>query len=197
MKQLYSLILLAILFPNLSNAQSEVYRLGNYQIGVTTPDSLRGNEFKEDEQSYVKGTIALPCTHIRTFTALTVTVSGIAVSTLSLAFYDNRLFRISCDYSDQLQKMFSESHGKGTAKPAGRFSFCGNHKPMLIWGNVWQADDQVAFVVRSKGYNADCAMQETSKLIIASQRLSALASDCELKNMDPSVDEFEKMLRNP
>lgn len=197
MKQLYCLILLAILIPNLGNAQSDVYGLGNYLIGVTTPDSLRGNEFTEDDQSYVKGTIALPCTHIRIFTALTATVSGIKVSTLSLVFYDNRLAKISCDYNDQFQNAFRESHGKGIPKPVVRFSFCGNDKPMLIWGNVWQADGQIAFVVHSKGYNADCETQETSKLIIAGQRLLALASDCELKSTAPFVEEFEKMLRNP
>ncbi|MVM39377.1 hypothetical protein GO730_20365 [Spirosoma sp. HMF3257] len=129
------LILLIVLLPTLCSAQLKIFGLGRYRIEVTTPDSLP-SDFSEDEPSYVKGTIALPCTHIRTFSSLTTEVAGVSVVNLCLAFYDNKLFKITCDYSAKLEEVFSRTYGKGVAEPTRRFSFCDKNRPMLLWGKA-------------------------------------------------------------
>lgn len=183
-----------LLLPNLCNAQATIAALGRYSIDIITPDSLQQLGFEEDEQSYVKGTIALPCTHIRTFKSRMMTIDGISVENLSLAFYDNKLFKIICDCSPQLLDTFVSIHGRGTPTPAIRLSLCGNSKPMLLRGELWQREEYISYVVLARGYAMNCEMQENTQLIIASKRLLSLTSDCELKNTDLFAEEFEKGL---
>jgi hypothetical protein len=191
------LLLFFLLLPNLCNAQLEGYGLGHFVIGKTTPDSLQQIDFKEDEQSYVKGTIALPCTHIRTFKSTMVAIDDVPVSNLSLAFYDNKLFKITCDYNPKLPYTFPLSYEQSIVKPVSRFSFCSKDKPMLLWGKVWKSEDGIRYVIHSKGYTASCEMQENAQLVIVSQRLSALASDCDLKSTNLLIEEFERGLNYP
>ncbi|MCK8493681.1 hypothetical protein M0L20_17575 [Spirosoma sp. RP8] len=181
------------LLPYLSGAQSTVAGLGKYRIGFTKPDSLDATAFTEQDQSYVKGTIALPCTHIRTFTAANATVAGVPITNLSLFFYDNTLFKLACDYSDPLKEVFLQQHGYGVGSPARRFSLCTSErdKPMLVWNESWLNADLLAMVVQRKGYTVDCQPEEGAKLIIASQRFTALSSDCELKPIDSFMEEFD------
>ena len=189
----YALLIILVL-PTLSKAQPNVTGLGKYVIGITTPDSLNRTAFREEEQSYVKGTIALPCSHIRTFTASTLTIAGVSVTNIVLFFYDDTLFKISCDYSDLLQAAFLKQHGPGGRQPVSRFQFCpkGNDTPMLMWGVRWSGVDILALVVYRKGYTADCNREEGARLVIANQRIAALSSDCDLKPADPLVDAFIK-----
>lgn len=65
---------------------------------------------------------------------------------------------------------------------------------MIVWGEIWQNADILARVIQTKGYNTDCKPEKADQLIIASQRFSALSSDCELKNTNPIVEEFDKGL---
>jgi len=191
----YSLLFL-LLLPYQLKAQLNVAGLGKYTIGVTTPDSLDEVDFEEDEPSYIKGTLTLPCTHIRTFNALTVDIAGIVVANLSLFFYDNTLFKLSCDYSDELEAAFTTTYGKGIARPKKNRLLCANRndKLMSIWGEEWQSRDMLTFAVHTNGYNADCELEQAAKLIISSRKISALASDCELKRIDSFSEEFEKEL---
>ncbi len=190
------ILLLLLLLPCQLQAQSKVFGLGKYTIGITTPDSLDEIDFEEEEQSYIKGTLTLPCTHIRTFEALTVDVEGIVVANLSLFFYDNKLFKISCDYSDELEDAFTATYGKSISGPNKSLLLCANRKdkPMLIWGGEWPSSTMLTFAVHTKGYNSDCEMEQEARLIISSQKISALASDCELKSTDSFIEEFEKGL---
>lgn len=187
-------LLFILVIPALGLAQSNVTGLGNYVIGITTPDSLNRTAFREEEQSYVKGTIALPCAHIRTFTASTLTIAGVAVTNIVLFFYDNTLFRIFCDYNDSLNVSFLKQHGPGIRQPVSRFQFCPNEKakPLLMWGETWPGADILALVVYRKGYTTECKREEGARLVIASQRISALSSDCDLKPADPFIDAFIK-----
>ena len=188
-------LLFLLTIPNLGTAQSKVAGLGKYFIGITTPDLLDRAEFKEEEQAYVKGTIALPCTHIRTFTAATATVARISVTNVVLVFYDNALFKISCDYSDSLKMIFLNQHGPGVRKPVRSFQFCtrGKDKPLVLWGESWPGVDILTLVVHKKGYTADCKREESARLTIVSQPILALSSECDLKPADPVVDEFMKL----
>ena len=188
-------LLLLLVIPMLSRGQSKVAGLGKYVIGITTPDSLNRIEFREEEQSYVKGTIALPCTHIRTFTSATVTITGVSVANVALIFYDDKLSKISCDYSDSLKKAFLERYGPGIRQPMSRSQFCTKEKDkiLLMWGESWSGVDILALVVHRSGYTADCKREEGARLIIVSQRISALSSECDLKPADSVVDEFMKL----
>ena len=179
-----------------SNAQSNVSGLGWYRIGVTTPDSLNRIDFVEEEQSYVKGTLTLPCSHVRTFTSSTVIIEDVAVTNFSLAFYDNKLFKISCDYGGKLKEAFLLKYGKGIPRPERSFLYCADRKdePLVLWGEVWQNSGILAFVVHTRGYNVDCRRQEEAKLTLSSQRFSDLSSECELKNSDLAIKEFVRMM---
>lgn len=190
----YALLIIFVI-PALSLAQSNVTGLGKYVIGITTPDSLNRSEFTEEEQSYVKGTIALPCSHIRTFTSALVTIADAPVANVVLVFYDDTLFKISCDYSAPLKAAFVKQHGPGIARPVSRFQFCTTEKqiPLLLWGESWPGVDVRTLVVHRKGYTADCKWEEGARLTIVSQPILALSSDCDLKPTDPFVEEFSKV----
>lgn len=187
-------LLFVLVLPQLSPAQSEVTGLGNYLIGITTPDSLNLTQFKEGDQSYVKGTIALPCTHIRTFTSAQVTSGGISVTDLILVFYDNRLAKLACDYGDPLKAAFLEQYGPGVRKPVSRFPLCTkrNDRPLLLWGESWPGDDILTLVVYRRGYTAECKLEEGARLTIASREMVALFSECDVKPADPLTEEFSK-----
>ncbi|MBD2756815.1 hypothetical protein [Spirosoma validum] len=190
-----TILLVIFFFPSFCKAQSNVTGLGTYTIGITTPDSL-SQTFKEQDQSYVKGTIALPCTHIRVLKASTVTTGGLVLTNLILFFYDNRLFKLSCDYSPAVVEFLRTTNGKGTSPSPQRTLLCTKHTddPLVLRGEFWLNADIIAFVVRAKGYNADCQREEAAKLSISSQRFSALSSDCDLKNTDLFIEEFEKVV---
>lgn len=188
------LLLFIVLLPALSRAQSNGAGLGKYRIGITTPDSLNRTQFNEEDPSYVKGTIALPCTHIRTFTSATVTIAGVSVADVVLYFYDDTLFKIACDYSDSLKMDFLSQYGPGVRKPVKSFQFCtdGTKKPLLMWGEIWPGAENLTFVVYTKGHTAGCKPEESTRLTIASQRMLALSSDCDLNPADLLVEEFVK-----
>lgn len=190
------LLLFALVLPVRDKAPSNVIGLGDYRIGITTSESLNRANFTEEEPSYVKGTIALPCTHIQTFRSAMVTIAGVPVANVVLTFYDNTLFRISCDYSDSLKAAFLEKHGPGVVKPMSRFQFCPEKKDklLLMWGESWPGVDTVALVVHRKGYTADCRLEEGVRLTIVGKRMLALSSDCDVKPADPFTDEFMKSL---
>ena len=189
-------LLFVLMVPVLSRGQSNVTGLGKYTIGSTTPDSLNRTEFTEEDQSYVKGTIALPCIHIRTFTASVLTIAGVSVANVVLVFYDDTLFNLSCDYSDSLKVAFLKQYGPGVRKPVKSFPLCTKErdKPLLLWGEAWPCAEILALVVYRKGHTADCQREEGARLTIASQRMAALSSDCDLKSADPLVDAF---MRSP
>lgn len=187
-------LLIVLVLPHLSRAQSGVTGLGTYTIGITTPDSLNRAAFREEDQSYVRGTIALPCTHIRTFTSAVVTVAGISVTNFVLIFYDNRLAKLSGDYGDSLKAAFLKQYGPGVRRPVSRFHFCTkrNDRPLLMEGESWPGDDIITLVVYRRGYTAECKWEEGARLTIASRKMAALSSDCDIKPADPFMEEFSK-----
>ncbi|QIP17047.1 hypothetical protein G8759_32635 [Spirosoma aureum] len=186
------------MLPSLSRAQAKVSGLGNYIIGITTPDSLNRFDFKEEDQSYVKGTIALPCAHIRVFASDTVKIANLLVARLFLFFYDNTLFKLSCDYSDELKETLLNLYGTSVSRPAGSFQLCTKEagKPLFMWGEAWQRADILALIMHREGYNADCIEEKGVRLTLFSQKFSALASDCDLSHTDPFMEEFSKLLND-
>ncbi|SOD79682.1 hypothetical protein [Spirosoma fluviale] len=191
------LILLLLFQVNQLVAQATLVGLGTLRMTSTTPDSLNKNEFTEDDQSYVKGTIALPCTHIRSFKSKRAVVEGVVITNVNLYFYDNSLFKLSCDYSDNLERVFTKKYGLGTSQPTRRLSLCTKEKekPLVLKITLWQQDDILALFNQSTGYTATCEPENKRRLDIASQRLQALASDCELRNTDQFIDEILNELR--
>jgi hypothetical protein len=192
------LLVAILLLPSLSRAQTKVSGLGDYIIGITTPDSLNRFVFKEEDQSYVKGTIALPCTHIRIFASDTAKIANLSVTRLFLFFYDNTLFKLSCDYSDELKDPLLKQYGTGVSRPASSFQFCTKEadKPLVMWGESWQRADILALIIHREGYNADCMAEKGARLTLFSQKFSALASDCDLSHTDPFMEEFGKRLND-
>lgn len=177
------LLLYWLLLSYWRSAPPDVVGLGQYSIGVTTPELLNKTVF-EEHQAYAKGTLALVCSHIRLFSARTAEVDGIRINNLSLAFYDSKLFTISCDYTPALQSAFVEKHGQGDLLSPIRSWSCikGQDKPLVIGGKSWKNGDIQAVAVQVEGYNADCRLEDAVWLIIGSQRVISLSSDCDLGN---------------
>lgn len=189
------LLIIIFLLPALGRAQSSVAGLGNYRIGLTKPDSLRQSDFIEEDESYVKGTIALPCTHIRTFTAPRTTIAGTPVRGVVLVFYDNTLFKISCDLSDSLSSAFIAQHGPGVRMSTSSTQLCNRetNKPFQQWTTIWTNGDVLALAVNRSGYAADCKPEKSARLLITSQQISALSSECDINPADPFREEFDRV----
>ncbi|GAB3773707.1 hypothetical protein GCM10028818_15620 [Spirosoma horti] len=179
---MYYVFLYLLFLPWCVGVSPNVDGLGHYLIGVTSPESLDRSVFKEEDQVYVKGTLTLTCPHIRVFKAPTAEVAAIRVSNLSLAFYDNQLFAISCDYSPALKNAFVAKHGNGNLLSKTNLSLCLSRpdKPLQIMGESWKSGDIRAMAIRMEGYTSDCRQEESTWLLIASQRVTALSSECDL-----------------
>lgn len=179
---MYYVFLYLLFLPYQASVPPKVDGLGSYLIGVTTPESLDKVAFWEADQIYAKGTLTLACPHIRVFKASVVAIDGIRVSNLSLAFYDNQLFAISCDYSPALMNAFVGKHGKGHILSKISLSQCAKRqdKPLIIGGENWKSGDIQAVALQTEGYTADCRQEESAWLMIASQRIITLSSECDL-----------------
>ena len=189
------LLCFLLILPRLSKAQADgVVGLAHYVIGITTPDLLNTADFREQDQPLVKGTLALLCTHVRTFTASRLTLDSIPATNLVLHFYDNRLFRIDCDYNALLEKAFTRKFGPGVHIPATQLRACsqGKDRFMTMWGESWPGEKINTSVVRWTGYTAACQPEEGAKLILWSQSVSALCSECDLQPVNPFVEEYRQ-----
>ncbi|GAA4394646.1 hypothetical protein GCM10023187_00710 [Nibrella viscosa] len=184
------LILLLTLLPFYAPAQSTLTGLGDFTLGLTTPDSLRQFSFQEHELVVLKGTIAFPCPHIRVFTADSLSVAGLPVTNLSLVFYDDQLFRITCDYTESLQQVFEAQYGPGINRPASSLLLCqdGNRRRMQVNSRHWQNENTMALVTQAGGYNAQCLREQRVRLTIASRPMVTLTSECDLDELDPYFD---------
>ncbi|WP_338874357.1 hypothetical protein WBJ53_01935 [Spirosoma sp. SC4-14] len=185
------------MLPQSGTSQPKFVGLGQYQIATTTPDSLNKTDFSEGGQTYVKGTLALECPHIRTFLAAKTIVEDIAITNLVLCFFDEKLFAISCDYSDALQNMFQKQYGLGTHKKTMNHQLCSQpgSESMALWGEFWQNADIMAFAIHAKGITNDCTYRATNSLIIISQTMSALSSECNLQEQLPFAETFTKTIK--
>lgn len=187
---MYYVFLYLLFLPYGASVPPKVDGLGSYLIGITTPESLDKSAFREEDQIYVKGTITLACSHIRVFKAPATKVEGIRVNNLSLAFYDNQLFAISCDYSSALMNAFVAKHGKGNLLSKISLSQCVKRqdKPLMIGGETWKNGGIQAMAVQMEGYSSDCRQEEDAWLMIARQRVIALSSDCDLGSRQDLYD---------
>ncbi|GAB3912061.1 hypothetical protein GCM10028803_54710 [Larkinella knui] len=187
-----NLVLFLSLLTSPLYAQSEKAGLGPFRIGITTPDSLRRVDFKEQELVVVKGTLALPCANIRVFKADTIEVQGIRIAPLFLVFHENRLFRLTCDYGEPLQKAFVAQHGQGRAKPASSLALCDRDraKRLVLESESWPLGDCVAVVIRAVGYNARCQPEQRSRLTIARPSVVAITSECDLDHIEPYLEKI-------
>ncbi|GAB4024338.1 hypothetical protein [Spirosoma koreense] len=191
----YAILFICLLAHPL-NAQSALSGLGTYQIGITTPASLNPTAFKEQDPPLVKGTIALACEHIRVFKAPEQVIETTSVTNLTLIFYDNRLAKIACNYSPELNTLFRSQYGAGLSLPKSRGQLCPEKKgkPMDMWREIWQQADVVALAIRVNGYDKACASQDIAQLTVASWRQTELSSDCDVQSADPFAEEFREVL---
>ena len=190
------LLLFMLILPRTSVAQADkVAGLAPYILGLTTPRALDPAEFKEQDQPVVKGTLALLCTHVRTFTASAVMLEDSLITNLVLHFYDDRLFRIDCDYSEPLSRFFTRKFGPGVRKSVSQFRVCkeGDDRFLTVWGEAWPGEDTAAFVVYRKGYTVECQPEEDARLIVWSRRLAALCSECDLQPTNPLMEEYRQL----
>jgi hypothetical protein len=192
----YCLLLLFFIAYKLP-AQPAIDGLGPYKLGITTPDALKDTAFREEAQSLVKGTIALPCAHIRTFRATQVLIESLVIADVYLFFYDDTLFKLSCRYTDALEKAFVAKHGKGNPATQTSLSLCQNSpdKPMTIRRDSWQHGDISILAVHANGYTARCEMASETRPTLISQPFSALSSDCELANPYQFIEDVENIPR--
>ncbi|MDB5242515.1 MAG: hypothetical protein JWP57_3140 [Spirosoma sp.] len=188
------LLLVSIMLPSLSWSQANVAGLGHYVVGITTSASLNLVDFKEEDPSYVKGTIALPCNHIRTFTSARTEVAGTPITNVVLVFYDNTLFSIICDYSDTLKERFVKQYGLGVKKPKSHFQLCTTEKdkPLLVWSEAWPGKDVLAFVTYIEGYTADCTWKAGALLRVFNQKIAALSSECDLQLIPSYLEMYDR-----
>lgn len=164
--------------------------LGIYQLGITTPDSLNREIFREQQPPVVKGTIALVCPHIRLFKADTARFDDLVVTNLSLIFYDNKLMQINCDGNDAIKRAFRVKYGPGTPQPHKSITLCAGqtNKPMLIQQEIWTNGDITARLIRAEGFTTECRTETTQGVVIVNQRIVLLASECDLPDRYPFFD---------
>lgn len=188
----YCLLTLSLFLSNPNWAQSDLAGLGHYRLGRTTLDTLNLTGFTEADQPYVKGTLTLPCTHIRVFRSATAALDGLPVTDLALYFHDNTLFKISGDYSAELRSYFVAKHGQGASQSPRRYQLCpqDRNKSVLMWAEAWTGGDVVGLIVHTKGYTTDCQLTEKAILSITSRRILALSSECDLHPTDPFTEEY-------
>ncbi|GAB3687199.1 hypothetical protein GCM10027592_00430 [Spirosoma flavus] len=193
---MYYVIALLCLLTLPLHAQTKVAGLGNYQIDVTSPDALNPANFREMEKANAKGTLTLACPHIRTFASGGLEIMGVTFTNLYLFFYDNKLFRISCDYTPAIEQAFVRAYGKGTSSPQSKLTFCDESKDknMLLKGEIWENGDILTLAIHAKGYNSDCKQEDFNRLIIHSKELAELTSECELQDDEPLIDEFYNLI---
>ncbi|WP_421827971.1 hypothetical protein [Larkinella sp.] len=186
------LILILFLFPYPLYSQLNGVGLGPFRIGMTTPDALPQPGFQEQELVVVKGTLALSCTNIRVFKADSIEIQGILVASLFLVFYENRLFRITCEYGEPLQTAFIAQHGQGQKRPTKRLALCdrSDAKRLVLESESWQLGDCMALAIRAVGTNARCEPEQTSRLTIASPSVAAITSECDLDHLDAYFEEI-------
>ncbi|WP_080055585.1 hypothetical protein [Spirosoma aerolatum] len=191
---IWPILLLSILCH--TPEDSHIAGLGRYGIGVTTLDSINRSSFTEVEPVLVKGTLALTCDQVRLFTAQSVDINGLSVKNLSLVFYDGRLFQISCDVDDELQKMFRLNYRQGIHASAKRLNLCGTqtNKLLTIEGESWQDGDVRARLIQARGYDSNCQTIASLRLVISDQRVSALCSACDLSAINPFLEAFDQVI---
>ncbi|MGV3560811.1 hypothetical protein [Larkinella arboricola] len=193
MNYVFNYVILFVLIGRLYG-QSTLHGLEPFVIGLTTPDSLNRFTFQEQELVVLKGTLALPCTDIRIFQTQTVRIKNTTISNLSLVFYENRLFRITCDYDEALQNAFIRQHGQGEATST-TLILCherGPSKRLVLKSRNWQKGSIQALAISATGYNDRCQPERVSRLTIASLPVTAITSECDLDHLDPYVDKIWK-----
>ncbi|GAB4035086.1 hypothetical protein [Spirosoma gilvum] len=188
-------ILLLSFFCRIPEAPPTIAGLGQYVLGMTTSDLPNKRDFQEVEPVLVKGTLALTCAQVRLFTAQSVEVNGLLVTKLSLVFYEGKLFQISCDANDELQKMFHLQYGQGVHTVAQHLNLCGTqtNKLLTLEGEIWQRGNVLARLVLARGYDSNCQMTVSRRLVITDQRVSALCSACDLSATDPFLEAFDRV----
>ncbi|GAB3319082.1 hypothetical protein GCM10027299_11300 [Larkinella ripae] len=186
---LFSLVGLFTFLLQPLRAQSKLAGLGEFLIGRTTPDSLRSSGFREQELVVVKGTLALPCAGIRVFLADSLAIQGIPVTRLFLVFYENRLFRITCDFGEPLRKAFVKQHGQRKTVRNQRLSRCDSGNALTLTYEKWEQDAIQALAVSAAGPDEHCQPEQVSRLTIVHQKTAAITSECDLDFMDPYVDQ--------
>ena len=186
------LLLFLFLLPYPLYSQSSGAGLGPFRIGMTTPDALPQSGFQEQELVVVKGTLALPCTNIRVFKADTIEIQGILITPLFLVFYENRLYRITCEFAEPLQTVFVAQYGKGQKRPTRHLALCDQSeaKRLVLESESWQLGDCVALAIRAVGTNARCEPEQRARLTIASPSVAALTSECDLEHLDAYFEEI-------
>lgn len=191
---IWSIVFLS-LFGRIVEDPPKIAGLGRYILGATSPDSLRQSDFKEVEPILVKGTLALTCNQVRLFIARSADVDGLSVTNVSLVFYEGKLFQISCDASDELQKTFRQQYGQGGHAAVRRLNLCGiqANKLLNIEGEIWQKGDIGARLVQARGYDSNCQTITSQRLVITDQRVSALCSACDLSAIDPFLEVFDQL----
>ncbi|MFD1142967.1 hypothetical protein ACFQ4C_17710 [Larkinella insperata] len=183
------LILFALTCP--LYGQSALTGLGPFVLGVTTPDSLHPYDFQEQELVVVKGTLALPCTGIRILRARSIEMQGVPIANVHLVFYENRLFRITCDYGEPLQNAFMRQHGIGHSNINDSIVLCHEgreSKRQVLKSTRWERGSIRALAIHATGYNDRCQPEQVSRLTIASLPVAAITSECDLDHLDPYLD---------
>lgn len=188
-------ILFLGLLPFDGQAQPVGFRLGSYRIGQTTIDSLQVSDWQEEEL-LVKGTIALLCSHVRVLKASARCMDGLSFRNLALYFYDNKLFRISCDATPDTKDYLQQHYGLPGHQSEELLVRCATqpNKPIRLRYQTWSIKQQRACVVYSNGFNNYCQYEQGNRLHIIDQTLADLASDCNLNPANLLVEEVTQVV---
>ncbi|WP_128545246.1 hypothetical protein [Larkinella soli] len=186
------LLLLSYLMPG----QSTLNGLGRLVIGQTTADALLRLGFRELDPPLVKGTIALPCSHLRIFQTDRFRYENHIVSDLTAILYDDRLFWISCDLTDSLKTAFIGRHGPGRPAPQHRPILCRGPeaRPLTLSSVSWLYGEVQALAVTAEGTGADCRNLRAARLNIVDRTLLAVTTECDLEGVDPLFETARKVL---
>lgn len=183
--------------PIFTQAQLTADSLGIYRIGITTANTINTRVFLEEDQPRVKGTLALSCSTIRKFTATQVTIEEVVLTNLSLFFYNDTLFRISCDYTDTVRRIFRPRSGSDIPLPTVRNRRClqRNDGFQVLSGTRWDSPAIAAMVIYCKGYNEHCQVKNVARLVIYHKPRTESSSECDLEPGYPFLEEIDWLLK--
>jgi hypothetical protein len=188
MKYFIALSLLA-LTATWANGQSKpkVTGLGSYTIGITTPKDVASSYYSEELVKMLDST-ATPCTHVRTFTRMYEEIAGVSIMNLQLRFYDDTLCSIKCDYTEELTDAFHLKYGKGIPEYYTYPSDCKRKgSKYIVTGERWKNGNVSAILVKRKGFDDECKVDNTAHLEIDNDKLSSPVIDCLMSNLSSDI----------
>lgn len=198
----YLAIVFGLFFSLATHAQPKIKGLGPYKIGVTTVDSI-------DQRKYTELGMDRPdgpgCAVVRKFYRHSEEIGGVDIKELELWFYADRLYKLQCNYTDDIKEAMLDKYGKPTTANTKRkevkciYKLTGRTSDVLIsetTQRTWVNNGIVAVLLYSLDHDSKCEPIDRSYFSIFNQTMAQTASGCELNELGKKLYQQEKERRS-